>query len=463
MILQIDGYSHEGVGVGHHNGQVYFVQGALKDELAQVQGLARKGGITRCRLERLIQTSPVRQTPPCPFFPDCGGCALQHAAYSHQLEIKRDILSRALRVLGGVRDANIPPVAGMERIWGYRNKSVFAVGEAHGRVQIGFFGKGSRIIQGQGCPGLMSRQANRILDRLAQMLERDNAWRLRNRGLSRVMLRESFTTGQMILLLFVSEADAELDDAARLLFANLMNAESVLTGAGLAVTPPQAAARTAQATAHAEQSGDLPDPPRDHIRATVGSLVIHEQIGKFNFRVSPESFFQVNTEGARKLCAIAGDLLRLTGKETVLDLYCGAGLLGLSLSPLAERIIGIESDPAAIRDARENARLNNLRNAEFWTGPAEEWLPRLSETGFGCKSIDTVILDPPRRGCAPQVLSSLIQSAPARILYISCEPATLARDLRILRQGGCAIRAIRPLDMFPQTFHTETLCLLERT
>jgi 23S rRNA (uracil1939-C5)-methyltransferase len=192
--------------------------------------------------------------------------------------------------------------------------------------------------------------------------------------------------------------------------------------------------------------------------------VIQEQIGNFKFLISPESFFQVNTEGARKLRAVAEDLLELTGKETVLDLYCGTGVIGLSLSALAGRVVGIESSAEAVEDAQRNMRLNRVQNADFLVGRAEERMPELLEKGFGSGTAeDAVVLDPPRAGCGQNVLRSLIQAAPSRILYISCEPSTLARDLRILRQGGYAIRAIRPLDMFPQTRHVETVVLLRRS
>jgi 23S rRNA (uracil1939-C5)-methyltransferase len=330
------------------------------------------------------------------------------------------------------------------------------------------------------------------------MLERDRSW-LRSRGLRHILLRESFSAGQMILVFFISNADSGLDAAARLFFAHLMEAEPSVAGAGVAISAdtaksgrspgatrsqrsaaagsafPKAAVVGATAIDDGSPGDAFPKAASGEIRTVTGVLTLLERIGGQTFQISPESFFQVNTEGARRLYAVAADFLELTGKETLLDLYCGTGAVGLSLSPLAGRVVGIESVAEAVNDAKRNARRGGVRNAEFLTGRAEEWLPKLFESGLSPDAaketakgavagaaIDTVVLDPPRKGCAPSVLSSLIQAAPPRILYISCEPSTLARDLKILRQGGYAVRKIQPLDMFPQTFHVETVVLLAR-
>jgi 23S rRNA (uracil1939-C5)-methyltransferase len=444
--IRIRGYSHEGDGIGHgeDGDQTCFVPGALKGELVEAREIGSKGRVVRCGLDRVIEPSPNRQTPECAFFYACGGCALQHARYAHQLEIKADILSRALRVLGGFREAVIQPVTGMNRIWGYRNKGIFAVGEKAGRVHIGFVGKGSRTIQGQGCPGLISKRAGAALDTLTGQIECHRDW-IRAYGLHHVMLRESFTTGQMILVLFLSKANAGLDAMSRGLFKDLTQAAPEMTGIGAAV------AKVCRGSLTEDIEGD--------IHGISGSLVIQERLGELTFRVSPQAFFQVNTEGTRVLYGIAADLLGLTGTETIVDLYCGTGAVGLSLCHGAQQLVGIENVAEAVEDADENARINGIRNARFLTGRAEDCLPALAAGGL---KADVVILDPPRKGCGPEVLAALIHTAPRRILYISCEPSTLARDLKILCAKGYGIQAIRPLDLFPQTPHVETVVLLIR-
>jgi 23S rRNA (uracil1939-C5)-methyltransferase len=521
----ISGYSHQGAGVVRGEGQVCFIPGALQGETVifeieeEASGISAGSGTRRAKkagpgkvafgeLKKVLAPSEHRIEPQCPFYGSCGGCQLQHADYKHQLQIKHDIVERAFRGLGREESAKIEvlPVLGAHTPWGYRNKGLFAVQKQEGKVKIGFYQSKSRVVAGNGCPGLFSELVNGLIQALSFWLEQAGA-EIGAQGLHHIMIRESKTTGQLILVLIgAGEKPGWLPD-----FLKSFVPKDPKSLPPLAPVPKQLLLGIGWLTADLKEGPVLEGKPE----TLWGSLSLMEHLGKVRYGISPESFFQVNTAQAKVLYEQALKLAGLTGKEHVWDLYSGTGTIALYLAAKAKSVLAIESVAAAVKDGQTNARLNKIDNVKFMTGLAESVLPvllhppvpevkedaaaladkvaarwqkmaqaaaeavpageTLKETAAEAESReqkrreaaglpDVVVMDPPSKGCEPAVIDAVLEAAPQRIVYVSCDPATLVRDLkRIIAGGAYEIKAVQPVDMFPQTGHVESVVLLSRT
>ncbi len=431
--VHITGVSHQGEGVGRlADGRVVFVPGALPEEDVIIGDLAKEKKRLVAPIEEITLAHPERVVPACPVYHACGGCQLQHAAPALQKEIKTRRVQDACERIGHL-DLTILPTLMMADPWRYRNKGIFHVNEAAGEARLGFYGDaGHAFVPATDCL-LFSQAVNSLLKDLEKRITATG----RAGHIRKVMVRQSFATGE-IMLAFITEDQAfRLPNLAASLLADHPNLTSLWHNV---LTNPRLA--TGRAWHHLGGQRSLSD--------SIGDLQVH---------LSPASFFQVNNRQAKVLYDQIRHRAALTGRETVLDLYGGIGTIGLYLARDAKIVIGVESIGDATRDARDNARQLGISNASFVTAKAETWLPRQLKDH---PAPDLVIVDPPRKGLHDRLIDTLITSKTPAIIYVSCNPATLARDLKAFHRNGYQIHDIQPVDLFPQTAHVETVALLSK-
>ena len=429
------------MGIAHLDGMTLFVENALPGErvVARVQRMEK----THAFLKTLsvLTPSPDRVPPPCPYYAKCGGCVCQHMTYEATLQMKRERVRDALQRIGGV-DLPVPPVLGMENPWHYRNKTALPVGGEKGAPQIGFFAPRShRIIPVESCLIAME-ESNGALNCVRRWMEKFDVepWQEgTGKGCVRHIMTRVSRAGRVMAV--IVSAKENLPHQSELV-AMLRAGE--FPNAGVYV--------------NVNRRGDnvILGPEN---RLLYGEARLKDTLCGLEFALSPQSFFQVNPTQTEKLYGLALDFAQLQGTETVCDLYCGAGTISLLLARRARRVIGIEIVPQAIRDAEENARANGVSNAEFHAAAAEELLPRLVAQGL---RPDVVVLDPPRKGCEEKVLAAIAAVAPERVVYVSCDPATLARDLKFLCAHGYVPQKCQSVDMFCYTGHVETVLLMSK-
>lgn len=396
--------AHGGDALGRYEGRVIFVPYGIPGEKVQIEIKEDKGKWARAYLIEVLEPSPHRVEPPCPYFGVCGGCQWQHIDYEAQLVYKHQIVREQLLHLGGIEDAPVAPTLPSPDIWRYRN-NVQLTADVEGR--LGF----KAALSKQVVPIEKCLLMHPLLDDLFSALD------LVFPGLERMSLRAGTRSGE-VMLIFETE-DEE---------------------------PPEIETDIPVSCVLMLKDGTPVN--------LIGRNHLTEILGSREFRISAPSFFQVNTAQAEHLVQTVDTFLQLTGTESLLDAYCGVGTFALNLAPRARRVIGIEESPYAIADARVNAQ--ELSNVEFIEGRVENVLPDLEET------VDAVVVDPPRQGCRSEVLQALTKLQPERIVYVSCDPATLARDARYLAEAGYLLRRVQPVDMFPQTYHIETVSLWTR-
>lgn len=444
VTLEIADLASNGEGVGRHEGFTVFVPGALPGEKIQARVISVQKSYARALAQAVLDPAPHRVTPACRAYPACGGCRLQHLSYPGQLRFKQQVVERALRHIGRLSGVTVLPTLGMDRPWAYRNKAQFPLARRGGRVVAGFYApRTHRVVEIEECP-LQHPRANQAL---AAVLAAANELRIpaydEETGagfLRHLLVRVAVQTGELMLVLVSRErAVPQLTRLVKKLVAGVPGLTSLL----LNVNPQ----RTNVILGEEWQT-------------LWGSPTISEYLGPYRFRISGGSFFQVNPAQTVRLYEKAVEYAALTGRETVLDAYCGIGTISLFLAAQARQVHGIEVVASAVEDARLNARENGVANAEFHLGRVEEVLPRLSAAGV---HPDVVVVDPPRQGCRPEVLSALAAARPERLVYVSCHPATLARDLGILAVHGLRAVVAQPVDMFPQTMHVECVVLLEKS
>jgi len=398
--------AHGGTALGRHEGKVVFVPYAIPGEEVLVEIVEDKGHYARGRLVEVLSPSAQRVSPPCPHFGShgCGGCHWQHITYEAQLEFKQRIVQDQLERIGRFEGVPVKPMVESPESWRYRNHVQFALDE-HGR--LGFMAAESqRVVPIEECH-IMHPLIEEVFDALELELPE----------LKRLSLRCGVNTGQRMAVFETHEDEPfelEVDLPVSCVF---------LLSDGRTAT-------------------------------LIGQEYISEILAGQEYRISASSFFQANTPQTEELVRLVKDYLAPTGGEVLLDAYCGVGVFGLSLASEVGQLIGVEESPSAVADAHFNAGLAN--NAEFVEGRVEEVLPSLGAL------IDLAVLDPPRQGCASEALTALAELAPAKIVYVSCDPAILARDTRRLVQAGYQLIEVQPVDMFPQTYHIESVALLRR-
>ena len=436
--MTCESFGQDAQGVCRHEGMAVFVPGLLPGERAMVRIVKPEKRYAFGRIETLLDASPDRAEPFCPIYRRCGGCSCQHMTYETSLRFKQDQVQQLLARVGGL-DIAVPPVLGMDEPFAYRNKGAYPVGEVHGEPVCGFFAPRSHDLiplPACGCriQGEDSHAATQaVLAWMKQTGARayDEAT---GKGLMRHIMTRSTTSGGLMVVLVATRRDIPARD---LLIRLLRKAVPGLLSLCLCVN----SRRTNVILS-------------DELYTLWGQPVMEDTLHGLRFSVSPLSFFQVNPVQTERLYQLAFDFAQLTGSETVVDAYCGAGTISLMLAQKAARVIGIEIVEPAIENARENAARNGISNAEFIVGATEDVLPRLVEGGL---RPDVIVVDPPRKGCEEAVLRALLAAQPRRVVYVSCGAPTLAPDAKLLCEGGYAPESVQCVDMFCWTGAVETV------
>ncbi len=422
-------------GVGRIEDFTVFVEGALPDEVVKVKIVEVKKNYAVGELLEIIKNSTDRIEPQCPIYSECGGCQLQHLSYNAQLKWKRRQVVDALKRIGKI-DVTVKDTIGMSDPWRYRNKMQFPVGRTKSKIQIGCFAKSShKVIDTDSC--LIQRQQNdeilqavhKVVDKFKVSVYDED----RHRGVLRHVMGRVGLNETMLVLVTATEKLPNEKTIIRALRNELSNITSI------------------QQNIQTQHNNVILGR---ETKVLYGKRTIKDKIGKLEFNISARSFFQVNTVQAEKLYQTALNFADLKGHEVVIDAFCGTGTITLFLAKHAKFAYGIEIVSSAIADAKLNARLNNVRNAQFITGDATAILPKL-----GVKP-DVMVLDPPRAGCDEKFLLTIAKLKPSKVVYVSCNPATLARDLNILESNGFKTQIVQPVDMFPFTSHVEAVALV---
>jgi len=439
--VQIHGLGHSGEGVGRHDGLTIFLPGGAPGDLLQARIIEVKKNYAKAELVAVIQPSADRVQPPCPVVGECGGCQLQHIAYPAQLRIKRQQVVDALERLGKLQNVIVHETLGMDSPWLYRNKAQFPVGLVRGRLVAGFFAFGShRIVDIDHCEiqHPLGNQIMREVKELARHFGVPIYDERTHRGVLRhILARVGRGSGQAMAVLVTNGPEFP---AGKKIATALMERVPGLVGVAQNINPAQTNVVLGRKT-----------------RLLAGQESITDYIGDLEFAISPVSFFQVNPEQTEVLYGKALAYAGLTGSDTVIDLYCGIGTISLFLARQAKEVIGIELVPDAVEDAQANAERNRIGNARFICADAAVELPNLVAKGTRA---DVIVVDPPRKGCDEPVLRAMAETGAKRIVYVSCNPATLARDLGLLAAMGYRTVEVQPVDMFPQTAHVECVALL---
>jgi 23S rRNA (uracil1939-C5)-methyltransferase len=500
--VRIEDMSDTGEGIGKTDGFTWFVKDAVIGDLVEAKVMKVKKSYGFARLMKVLKPSPHRVNPPCPVASSCGGCQLQAMSYEEQLRFKERKVLNNLRRIGGLDCREIwEPIIGMEDPWHYRNKALFPIGRnKEGKIITGFFaGRTHSIIENTDC--LLGAPENaRILACIRNYMEEYEVAPYEEKthtGLVRhVLIRKGFRTGQILVCLVINGAVKELR-SAEILVERLLGLfdegrgfgerRGLGEGRGLGKGRGFGEERgfdegrgfnEGKEGGHKETVEDREGRPRivtvacsinrKQTNVILGTEIVNlygtgsivDFIGSIQYQISPLSFYQVNPRQTERLYEMALEYAGLTGEETVWDLYCGIGTISLFLAQRAKRVCGVEIIPQAIEDARRNAEQNGIKNVGFFTGKAEEVLPEQYEKNH--IQADVIVVDPPRKGCDPMCLETMIKMAPERIVYVSCDSATLARDLRYLTENGYEVRRGRCCDMFGGTVHVETIVLLSK-
>ncbi|MED1865997.1 23S rRNA (uracil(1939)-C(5))-methyltransferase RlmD [Fictibacillus nanhaiensis] len=435
--------THEGAGVARVNGFTLFVPNTLPGERAKIKVIGVKKGFGFGRLEELIEESPERVDPPCPIYKWCGGCQLQHLSYEGQLEYKRKLVEDVLTRIGKLEDVPVLSTLGMgEEPWRYRNKAQVPVGERNGRIITGFYQKRSHeIVEMDSCiiTGDTNDDAVQAVKEIVNQYNISAYNEEKHKGILRhIIARYGKTTGDLMIVLVTN--GQELPQRKKIV-EDIRNALPEIKSIVQNVNSKRTNVIFGEET-----------------RVLWGAEYIYDFIGDIKFAISARSFYQINPDQTKVLYDQALQYAELNGDETVIDAYCGIGTISLFLAQKAKKVYGVEIVPEAIEDARRNAELNSIHNAEFAVGKSEDVIPEWKKQGV---TPDVIVVDPPRKGCDEELLKTIIEMKPKRVVYVSCNPATLARDLRILEDGGFKTVEVQPVDMFPQTTHVEAVAKLE--
>ena len=444
--VQIEDMSDTGEGIGKTDGFTWFVKDAVIGDVVEARVMKTKKSYGFARLMQVLEPSACRVTPRCPSARQCGGCQLQAMSYEEQLKFKENKVRNNLSRIGGLTEIPMEPIIGMEEPWRYRNKAQFPFGkDKNGRIITGFYaGRTHAIIEQEDC--LLGVEENQpILDCIRGFMEEYHIAPYEeetHKGLVRhVLIRKGFTTGELMVCL-VLNGDVKKLKAPEVLVERLVK-----------LFPSHMA--SISCSINREKTNVIMGK---EIVNLYGPGYITDYIGNVCYRISPLSFYQVNPVQTQKLYGTALEYAGLTGEETVWDLYCGIGTISLFLAQKAKKVYGVEIVPQAIDDARANAKLNHFENVEFFVGKAEEVLPEQNDKNQ--VYADTIVVDPPRKGCDSVCLDTIVKMAPEKVVYVSCDSATLARDVKYLGERGYEVKRVKTVDMFPWSGHVETVVLL---
>ncbi len=456
VILEITDMGAEGEGIAKLNGYTLFIKDALTGDRIKACVMKTNKYFGYARILEILEPSPYRVEPRCPVARQCGGCQLQHCSYEKQLAWKEEKVRSCLSRIGGFHNVVMEPILAMDKPYYYRNKAQFPVGVDKGGALIaGFYaGRTHSIIKNTNC--IIQHPCNHEIVETVLQFMRDYkipAYNEKNHtGLVRhILTRVGEDTGEVMVCLvvngtFIPEAE-EL--TSRLLACHLTGKD---VGQSLAI-------KSICLNINREKTNVILGKK---VKVLYGNPFIEDKIGDIVYRISPLSFYQVNPEQTKKLYDTVLEYADLQGQEVVWDLYCGIGTISLFLAQKAKKVCGVEIVPQAVRDAEENARRNHFTNVEFFEGAAEEIVPEQYQKSNGNLKADVVTLDPPRKGCDAKLLETVVGMEPERIVYVSCDPATLARDLRYLCDRGYELKRVRACDMFGMGYHVEVVCLLSK-
>ena len=461
LTITITDQGTTGEGIGKADGYALFVKDTVIGDVVEVKVMKAKKNYAFAKLIKIIKPSPYRVTPLCSVAKSCGGCQLQAMSYEQQLNFKQEKVCNNIKRIGGIEDFVMKPIMGMEELcledhkengpFHYRNKAQFPVGrDRDGNIVSGFYaGRTHSIIKVEKC--LLGMEPDGIDINASVMHIVKTFMKIegikpydenKHRGVVRhVLIRIGAKTKQVMVSIVIN---ADKLPKSQILVEKLMEIPG-MTDISININK--------------EKSNAILG---NKIITLQGPGYIEDYIGDVKFRISPLSFFQVNPTQTEKLYNKALEYANLTGNETVWDLYCGIGSISLFLAKKAKKVIGVEIVPEAIEDAKVNAAINNIGNAEFIVGAAEEVVPKYFEEHKNAPECtpDVIVVDPPRKGCDDALLATMVKMNPERIVYVSCDSATLARDLKWLEENGYKLVEATPCDMFGQSVHVETVCLL---
>lgn len=431
-----------GEGIGKVEGFTVFVPGALPGEKAKVRISRVKKSYAVGKLIALKETTPHRVKPECPVYDQCGGCQISHLSYEAQLEVKHRSVVNVIERIAGEDGALVEPVIPAAHPFGYRNKMAIPAGFVKGVPSLGYYRQGTHDIVPTAFCNIQKEENNDLLRFAAEFIRKHSIScynEKTGKGSLRHVMGRVGDDGKLMVVLITATRDLpceeewvrEMTEALPFVVSIYHNVQDRKGNVILGKT----------------------------IRKLYGSDTLKASIGPLQFEVSPYSFFQVHKEQAEVLYSKALEFAQLTGEETVIDAYCGTGTISLYLAQKAKHVLGIEIVPAAIEDAKKNALRNHVDNADFVAADAGVIMPKLYKQGT---RPDVIVMDPIRAGCSEDVLKAAAGMEPKRIVYVSCGPSTFARDAKILAQMGYQLRKVQPVDMFPQTTHVETVCLLSR-
>ena len=470
VTVKIEDIGTEGEGIGKLEGFTLFVKDAVMGDVVEARLVKVKKNYAYARLEKVLTSSPLRVKPVCPYHKQCGGCQIQAMSYEAQLQFKENKVKNNLVRIGGFDqifiESVMESVVGMEQPWHYRNKAQFPVGtDKDGRIITGFYaGRTHSIIANTDC-ALGVEENEPILQKVLAYMQNESISaydETTGQGLVRhILIRKGFTSGEIMVCLVINGKNLPKEDrlvstlreipgmTSIWLNYNTKNTNVIMGTEGRVLWGQN----TITDVIHRRSIEEI-NSGKDCLRYDSKENAPQG----ITFAISPLSFYQVNPIQTEKLYSLALEYAGLTGEETVWDLYCGIGTISLFMAQCAKEVHGVEIVPQAIEDARKNAERNHIENATFYVGKAEEVLPRLYEEEH--IFADVICVDPPRKGCDEACLNTIIKMAPKRIVYVSCDSATLARDLKYLCENGYEIRKVRAVDQFGQTVHTETVVRL---
>lgn len=442
--LEITGYTAEGSGVGRYHGIAVFVPLAASGDHLEVRILKVAKTFAYGKIEKIVTASKDRIPADCPQFTRCGGCVYRHISYEAELHAKQQRVQDALERIGGLHFTVMKPIVGAQQPDRYRNKAQLPIGAGpNGEVSLGFYAAHShRIIDCEECL-LQPKEFTCAMEAFKEWERktRDDVYdESTGRGhLRHLFLRKAETTGEIMACVVANGNGVHNEpELAELMEKNVPGLKSVVVNMNRDKTNVILGKKC---------------------RTIWGQDYITDELCGLKFRISPMSFYQVNPRQAERLYGIAGEYAELTGKETVLDLYCGTGTIGLSMASKAGQVIGVEIVEQAVEDAKKNAAENGIENAEFLCADAAKAADMLKNRGV---KPDVVVLDPPRKGCDSALIDTVAAMAPQRVVYVSCDPATLARDIRLFALKGFKTMEATPVDMFPRTAHVEAVVLMSR-
>ncbi|WAA09175.1 23S rRNA (uracil(1939)-C(5))-methyltransferase RlmD [Fervidibacillus albus] len=439
--IHFEDYTHDGMGVGKIDGYPIFVEKALVGEHAKIKIVKVKKSYGYGKLIELYKKSPFRREIPKEEEHKYGGCQIQHMTYEGQLKFKENYVRQVLKKIGKLEDVHIRPIIGMDNPEHYRNKAQMPVGDKNGKLITGFYRPRSHEIVDTDESIIHLQKINeavKVVKEVASTLGIPAYDEKAHKGVLRhIYARYGRETGElMVVLVTRTEQIPKKKQLVTELTRRLPQLKSLIQN----MNPKRTNVILGEKT-----------------KVLWGRENIYDYIGNVKFAISAKSFFQVNPVQTKVLYEKALEYANLSGKETVIDAYCGIGTISLFLAQKAKNVYGVEVVGDAIEDARRNAELNEMTNVEFAVGKAEEVIPKWAEEGI---QADVIVVDPPRKGCDEKLIQTMLEMKPARIVYVSCNPSTLARDLHMLESGGYRTIEVQPVDMFPYTSHVECCALL---